>query len=76
MPDGQVSLLLADADVTPLAAHKIQALAGSQRAQIDARIARLTGMRHDLATMAHGGAPSLMADPDCRFLADFLAAAP
>lgn len=72
----QVSLLLADADVTPLAAHKIQALAGSQLAQIDARIARLTVVRHHLATVAHGDAQSLMADPDCRFLADFLAAAP
>jgi DNA-binding transcriptional MerR regulator len=72
----QVSLLLADADVTPLAAHKIQALAGSQLAQIDARIARLTVVRHYLATVAHGDAQSLMTDPDCRFLADFLAAAP
>jgi DNA-binding transcriptional MerR regulator len=72
----QVSLLLADADLAPFDAPKIQALAQAQLAQIDTRIARLTVVRHYLATVAHGDAESLMTDPDCRFLADFLAAAP
>ena len=72
----EVSLLLADADVAPFDAPKIQALAQAQLVQIDARIARLSVVRHHLATVAHGDAQSLMTDPDCRFLADFLAAAP
>ncbi len=72
----QVSLLLADADDGPFDAAKIQALALAQLVQIDARIARLTLVRQYLAAVAHGDAESLMTDPDCRFLADFLAAAP
>ena len=72
----QISLLLAEADDGPFDAHKIQALAQTQLVQIDARMARLALVRHYLAAVAQGHGESLMTDPDCRFLADFLAAAP
>ncbi len=72
----QISLLLAEADDGPFDAHRIQALAQAQLAQIDARMARLALVRHYVAAVAQGHGESLMTDPDCRFLADFLAAAP
>ena len=71
----QISLLLADADDGPFDAHKIQALAQAQLAQIDARIARLALVRRYVAAVARGDAASLMTDPDCRFVVDFLATA-
>lgn len=72
----QISLLLADTDDGPFDAPKIKALAQAQLAQIDARMARLALVRHYVAAVAEGDAEALMTDPDCRFLADFLAAAP
>lgn len=72
----QISLLLADTDDGPFDAPKIQALAQAQLAEIDARMARLALVRQYVAAVAQGDAESLMTDPDCRFLADFLAAAP
>ena len=42
----------------------------------DARLARLALLRSDLAPLAAGDFRALDADADCRFLMDFLAAAP
>lgn len=72
----QIRLLLAEADDGPFDTHKIQSLAQVQLAQIDARMARLALVRQYVAAVAQGHGESLMTDPDCRFLADFLAAAP
>ncbi len=72
----QIALLLAEGDDGGLDAARMQALAQAQLAQIDARMARLALVRQYVAAVAQGNAPQLASDPDCRFLVDFLAAAP
>ena len=72
----EIALLLAESDDAPMDADRLQALAAAQLQQIDARIARLTLLRSYLAPVAAGDFSVLGHDADCRFLADFLAAAP
>ena len=72
----QIALLLAEGDEGHLDPARMQALAQAQLLQIDARIARLALVRQYVAAVAQGDAPRLVSDPDCRFLMDFLAAAP
>jgi DNA-binding transcriptional MerR regulator len=72
----EIGLLLADSDTAPLDAAQMQALAAAQVQQIDARMARLALLRSYLAPLAAGDFTLVSADADCRFLVDFLAAAP
>lgn len=72
----EIGLLLSDSDTAPLDAAQMQALAAAQLQQIDARIARLALLRSCLAPLAAGNFSQLDQEADCRFLADFLAAAP
>lgn len=72
----EIGLLLADSDAAPLDAAQLQALAAAQVQQIDARLARLALLRSYLAPLAAGDFSLVSEDADCRFLVDFLAAAP
>lgn len=72
----EIGLLLSDSDTAPLATAQIQALAAAQVQQIDARMARLALLRSYLAPLAAGDFSLVGEDADCRFLLDFLAAAP
>ena len=72
----EIGLLLPDGDGAGLDTAQLQALAAAQVQQIDARLARLALLRSYLAPLAAGNFNLLDQDADCRFLADFLAAAP
>lgn len=72
----EIGLLLADSDTASLDTAQLQALAAAQLQQIDARLARLALLRSYLAPLAAGNFGLVSEDADCRFLADFLAAAP
>lgn len=72
----EIALLLAESDDGNIDAERMQALAQAQLVQIDARIARLALVRRYVAAVAQGDTERLLSDPDCRFLVDFLAAAP
>ncbi|GCL62702.1 MerR family transcriptional regulator [Pseudaquabacterium pictum] len=72
----EIGLLLSESDTDCLDADRMRALAGAQLQQIDARMARLALLRSYLAPLAAGDFGVLDQDADCRFLADFLAAAP
>lgn len=72
----EIALLLSESDADTLDTTRVQALAAAQLQQIDARLARLALLRSDLAPLAAGDFHALDADADCRFLMDFLSAAP
>ena len=72
----EIALLLSESDAATLDTARVQALAAAQLQQIDARLARLALLRSYLAPLAAGDFRALDADADCRFLMDFLSAAP
>lgn len=72
----EIGMLLSESDGHTLDTGRVQALAAAQLQQIDARLARLALLRSYLAPLAAGNFGQLDQDADCRFLADFLAAAP
>lgn len=69
----EIGMLLAEQRSGDLDAAQVQALACEQLDVIDARVARLRQVRHDMAAVAAGDV-ALIDDPECRFLVDFLAA--
>jgi MerR family copper efflux transcriptional regulator len=69
----EIALLLAERDHGALDPTRLRAMARDQVAAIDARIARLQLVRRYLKTVAEGDV-QLIDDPECSFLADFLAA--
>ncbi len=69
----EIALLLAERDHGELDPTRLRELADAQVAAIDARIARLQLVRRYLTAVAQGDT-QLIDDPECSFLADFLAA--
>jgi len=67
----EIALLLSARAQGDLDADRLRELAGDQLAVIDARVARLTLVRHYVAAVASGNAQQIT-DPDCRFLFEFL----
>lgn len=71
-----IALLLDERDDHGLPPDRLRELAQAQLAQIDARMARLALVRSYFAAVATGDNTPLDADGECRFLFDFMAAAP
>ena len=71
-----IALLLCERDVGAVDAARMQALAATQLAAIDARMARLALVRHYIADVAAGDLSRLQDDAGCQFLVDFMAATP
>lgn len=69
----EIALVLAVHDGGPIDAAALQAMARTQLAQVDARLARLQLLRAVLVDAAEGRMDRI-SDPECRFLIDFLAA--
>ena len=76
LPLRDIALLLSEPDQSALDAVHMQALAATQLAAIDARMARLALVRRYIAAVAAGDLAQLQNDAACRFLVDFMAAAP
>ena len=72
----EIGLLLVESDDSAIDGPRMQVLAQAQLAKIDGRIARLGLVRQYMAAVAGGDLQLLHADAECRFLIDFLAAAP
>ena len=70
----EIALLLAERDQGALDPTRLRAMAPDQVAAIDGRMARLQLVRRYLKAVAEGDL-QLIDDPQCSFLADFLAAA-
>jgi hypothetical protein len=73
-PLREIELLLAERDQGALDPTRLRAMALEQVAAIDGRMARLQLVRRYLKAVAEGDL-QLIDDPQCSFLADFLAAA-
>jgi len=71
-----IALLLSERDDDAIDPARMQALAAAQVAAIDARMARLALVRRYVAAVAVGDMTQLHDDVECRFLVDFMAAAP
>ena len=69
----EIALLLAERDQGDLDPTRLRELAHAQIAAIDARVARLQLVRRYVKAVADGDT-QLIDDPECSFLADFLAA--
>ena len=72
----EIALLLSERDEGAVDAARMQALAATQLAAIDARMARLALVRRYVAAVAAGDLSLLQDDAECQFLVDFMAAAP
>ncbi len=71
-----IALLLCERDEGAVDAARMQTLAATQLAAIDARMARLALVRRYVAAVAAGDLSRLQDDAECQFLVDFMAAAP
>ena len=71
-----IALLLCERDEGAVDAARMQALAATQLAAIDARMARLDLVRRYVAAVAAGDLSRLQDDAECQFLVNFMAAAP
>ena len=71
-----IALLLSERDQSALDAVHMQAMAATQLAAIDARMARLVPVRRYIAAVAAGDLALLQIDAACRFLLVSMAAAP
>lgn len=68
----EIAFLLSERDVGRISPARIRQLAREQLAVIDQRVARLQVVREYAARVAAGDL-SVLSDPDCRFLLQFLA---
>jgi len=69
----QIALLLGEHDRGRISDERLRQLAADELRAVEARLARLQLVRDALAAVA-GGDRSLIDDPDCHFLLDFLGA--